>query len=116
MLFVNVLGADPYEQLMEGVTDVAYAGKEKLDGVETHHLTFKQPGFDWQLWIAADGKPFILKMQSNGSDDNKFEIVENYRNWKVDEAPAKDVFTFTPDKGAKKVEELSNDEGEDKDK
>jgi hypothetical protein len=115
MLFVNVLGADPYDQLMEGVTDCSYAGKVKLDGVEAHHLTFKQPQFDWELWVAAEGKPFILKFLSGHEEDgNKFNLVETYRNWKVDEAPAKDAFTFSAPKGAKKVDALSDGEGNDK--
>src|SRR5262249_18617628 len=62
MLFGNLLIDDPYETLMSGVTDCKLAGTEKIDGVEAHHLKFKQPEFDWELYIAAEGKPYILRM------------------------------------------------------
>ncbi len=105
MLFQNVLHENPYEQLMEGVTECSYAGKEKVDGVEAHHMKFKQDGFDWEMWVAAEGKPFVVKMASNFQNGGSF--VDVYRNWKLDDKPAKDVFKFTPAKDAEKVDSLA---------
>ncbi len=108
MLFANVLSADPYDALMTGVTECQYAGKEKVGGVDAHHLKFVQPGLDWELWVAAEGKPRVLKALSKlENGDRKVTITETYQNWKVDEPPAKDAFTFTPDKETKKVSEFS---------
>jgi hypothetical protein len=109
MLFVNVLNADPYEQLMDGVNSCSYAGKEKVGDAEAHHLKFSQDQFDWEMWVATEGKPVVLKMSSNRSaDDSKFTMVETYRNWKADAEPGKEAFSFTPPKDAKKVEELQD--------
>jgi hypothetical protein len=112
ILFQNVLADNPYEALMEGVTKCTYAGKEKVNGEETHHLKFEQPNLNWELWVAAEGKPYVLKVLSVLEGDNgKVSTIETYRNWKVDAEPAKDAFTFTPDGEAKKVKEIrsSND-------
>jgi len=110
ILFQNVLAEDPYEQLMEGVTAASYAGKEKVNGTDTHHLKFEQPGMNWELWIAAEGKPFVLKASSGRENDNgKMTTVETYKNWKVDAAPAKETFTYTPGTESKKVDQIGRD-------
>jgi hypothetical protein len=104
MLFQNVLSEDPYETLMDGVTSCSYAGKEKVNGAEAHHLKFEQKGLDWELWVAAEGQPVVLKAASTQEGgDVKATSVETYRNWKFDAAPPKDAFTFTPVAESKKV-------------
>jgi hypothetical protein len=107
MLFHNVLTGDANETLMDGVTACSYAGKEKLDGTEAHHLKFTQAEFNWEMWVAAEGKPFVLKMTNNRSaNDRTFNTVETYKNWKLD-APVDDkAFVFEAPKDAKKVDEL----------
>jgi hypothetical protein len=105
MLFGNLMIDDPYETLMSGVTDCSYAGMEKINGVQTHHLKFKQPGFDWELFVAAEGKPFVLRM-TNSRDDVKANTVETYTSWKIQDSMDKSTFAFTAPKDAKKVEEI----------
>jgi hypothetical protein len=107
MLFVNLLTEDPAGQLLEGVNSCTYAGKEKIGDVQAHHLKFSQEEFDWELWVAAEGKPFVLKMATKRSaDDGKFTLVETYRNWKLDGEPGKDTFSFSAPKDAKKVDKF----------
>jgi hypothetical protein len=104
MLFQNVLNENPYDALMEGVTACSYAGTEKVNGTEAHHLKFDQPGLKWELWVATTGKPVVLKALSNLEGGNgKATVVETYKNWKIDTPIAKDAFTFTPDAETKKV-------------
>jgi len=108
MLFGNIMIDDPYETLMSGVTECSLAGTEKIDGVETHRIKFKQPEFDWELYVAAEGKPFVLRMTNTRSgDDNKITTVETYKNWKIEDSVDKSRFAFTPPKDAKKVDEIN---------
>jgi hypothetical protein len=109
LLFQNVLSEDPYETLMSGVTAASYAGKEKVNGTEAHHLKFEQPGLNWELWVAAEGKPLVLKVASTLEGDNgKATSVETYKSWKVDAPLAKDAFSYTPGE-SKKVKEIGQD-------
>jgi hypothetical protein len=110
MLFWNVLADNPYDQLMEGVTSATFAGMEKVNGAEANHLKFEQEGLKWELWVAATGKPVILKFVSHGEGDAKTTCVETYQNWKVDGSPAKDTFAFSPGADAKKVKSLKEEE------
>jgi hypothetical protein len=107
MLFQNVLAEDPMEQLLEGVTEGKYVGKDKVGDKEAHHLAFKQPNLDWELWVSAGEHPFILKDKSVLTRPNaKVSTVETYSNWKLNPEFEKDPFSFKPPEGAKKVERL----------
>jgi hypothetical protein len=104
MLFQNLLTDEPYETLMDGVTECSYKGKEKVNETEAHHLAFAQPDMKWELWVAAEGKPLVLKASSTRDIENgKMTTVETYREWKVDDKPAKSIFSFTAPEGVKKV-------------
>ncbi len=111
MLFQNVLAKDPLEALLDGVTKGEHAGMEKVNGKECHHLKFVQENLDWELWVAAEGQPWVLKATSAQSfNGTKMTTVETYSNWKLDAEPAKDAFTFTPPEGSKKVKSLGRGE------
>jgi hypothetical protein len=107
MLFQNVLAEDPDEVLLDGVTSAAYAGTEVVGGTRAHHLRLRQPDLDWELRVAAEGKPFVLKVASTTpTEDGKVVTVETYKNWKLDGTPDRDAFTFTPPADARKVKSL----------
>lgn len=101
MLFANILGDDPADLLMQGVTNCSYVGMEKVDGTPVHRMKFSQPEFDWELWVAAEGKPYVLRMISTSMG---VKVTETYKNWKLNEAPAKELFTFKAPEGVTKVE------------
>jgi hypothetical protein len=116
MLFQNVLADDPAEALLDGVTKGEHAGMDKIDGKEAHHLKFQQEGLDWELWVAAEGQPWVLKASSTREGPNaKMVTVETYSKWKLNAEPTKDVFTFKSPEDAKKVKSLGRQKGEDDD-
>jgi hypothetical protein len=70
-------------------------------------MKFSQDQFDWEMWVAADGKPFVLRMTRKvDADDNKGTVDETYKNWTADTPIAKDSFTFSPPKDAAKVDDF----------
>jgi hypothetical protein len=96
------------------VTECSYAGKEKVGDVEAHHIKYKQPQFDWELWVAATGKPVVVKMATKQSGPGgSANYTETYSGWKFDAEPGKDTFTFKAPEGAKKVD-LPQNQGVDK--
>ena len=112
MLFGNVLADDPADILMQGVNSCSYVGKDQVDGAPVHRMKFSQDGFDWELWVAADGKPYVLRMIRTGEGPNgKITTTETYKNWKLDGAIDKDTFTFSAPSGAKKVDDFQEGQG-----
>jgi len=108
ILFGHILSDDPAELLMQGVNSCSYAGKDKVDGKDVHRLKFSQDQFDWELWVASEGDPYVLRLISTRErGDAKATTTENYSNWKLNGEPAKDLFTFAPPKDATKVDEFN---------
>jgi hypothetical protein len=70
MLFPNILTDDPAGSLMEGVNSCSYVGIDKVDGTPAHHMKFSQDQFDWEMWVASEGKPFVLRMTRSVDGDN----------------------------------------------
>jgi peroxiredoxin len=107
---------DPYAKLMEGVKTATYAGQETRDGVKSHHLKFTQDQFDWEMWIAAGGEPLIrrvvvdlTKSLANSPlaqqfKNQKLELTQDFRDWRIDRGVDEKSFAFEPHKGAQKVD------------
>jgi hypothetical protein len=112
MLFQNVLAEDPADALFENVTDGKFIGSEKIGDLDAHHLAFKQPNLDWELWVAASGSPFVLKAKSVAPvQGGKVTTVEMYTNWKLNPTFDKDLFQFKPPPDANKVDRLDGQRG-----
>ncbi|HMF13371.1 MAG TPA: DUF2092 domain-containing protein [Gemmataceae bacterium] len=106
-LFLNLLADDPYESLVDDVISCTYAGKEKVAGFETHHVKVVHPEVKWEAWIAAEGKPLVLKATTLVAvDEYRATTVETYENWKLDQPIDKKVFSFTVPADAEKVDVL----------
>ncbi len=107
ILVPNLLNDDPGDALVQGVNSCSYVGLDKVDGTSAHHMKFSQDQFDWEMWVAAEGKPFVLRMsQSVVGQNGKSAFTETYKNLTVDAPAGKDAFTFTPPKDAAKVDEF----------
>jgi len=103
----NLLTEDLYESLMDDIISCTYAGKEKVGDHEAHHVKVVHPEVKWELWIAAEAKPSVLKATSLVAvDEYRATTVETYKNWKFDEAPDQAAFTITPPADATKVDVL----------
>ena len=103
----DLLLSNAYDELMAATTEGKHVGMEKVGGKEAHHLTFKQPNLDWEIWVAAEGEPFVLKAKSVLETQNgKLSTIETYSNWKLNPDLNNDVFKFKAPEEAKKVDRL----------
>jgi hypothetical protein len=108
-LVPNLLAEDPYQALMDDVISCAYAGKENVGDVECHHVKVVHPEIRWEFWIAANGKPIVLKAATLiAVDEIRITAEERYGNWKIDEPPNKEAFTIVAPADATKVDELGS--------
>ena len=64
----------------------------------------RQPDREWEVWVAAAGKPFVLKVVTRlAAEEVRMVTVETYRNWQVDHQTDDAAFRFVPPADAKKV-------------
>jgi hypothetical protein len=103
----DLLYTDVYEGLMQDVTDGKYIGREKVGNVACHRLSFTGKDVDWEIWIEESEKrlprKYIIKSKTlEETPEAKIEITE----WTTDIKLKDNLFTFTPPKGAQKIEFL----------
>lgn len=108
---VDLLVSDPYAILSSGITSSGYHGTDFVQGVECHHLSFREDEVDWQLWVKTGDEPLPMKYVITtkwltGAPQYSVQLG----NWNLKPVIAADRFTFAVPKGATKLETLAVDE------
>jgi hypothetical protein len=57
----DLLFADPHAILSTGVENGTYLGTTYVNGIECHHLAFREDRVDWQLWVQSGDRPLPMK-------------------------------------------------------
>ena len=107
----DLLFADPYTVLSEGVDSIIYIGISYVNGVACHHLGFRETEVDWQLWIQTGDKPLPMKYVITSKWQTgapQYEI--RFRDWNTDPEIDEKLFTFSAPEGAEKLETMPLDE------
>ncbi len=110
----DLLFGDPYAILSSGVVRGAYIGTAYVNGVECHHLAFREDKVDWQLWVKTGNEPLPMKYVITSkwhTGAPQYEI--RLRDWDTKPRIKADQFTFTVPKGARRLETIPvNEMGE----
>jgi hypothetical protein len=95
------------EKMLKESSSGFVVGPSVVAGVKSTHLGFRGAEVDWQIWIEDGDKPlprkFILTSKKVAGEP-QFTIL--IRNWDVAPKLTNQEFSFTPPKGAKKIEFL----------
>jgi hypothetical protein len=102
--YADILVAEPYKVLAEGLTRAAYVGKSTIGGVITDHLVFANQGVEWQIWIGAEDHLPRLVYANYFDDISEPSYTVGFLNWKVDEPVPPETFVFRNTTQAVKVE------------
>jgi hypothetical protein len=107
----DLMVADPYEALMEGVERGAVIGTAYVDGVKCEHLAFRNSVVDWQIWISMGDRPLPMKYvittkRLTGAPEYSLRMT----NWVMDPSLKDSEFAFAPPPGVRKVEQINSNE------
>jgi hypothetical protein len=95
------------ERMLKESTSGFVVGPSVVASVKCTHLAFRGAEVDWQIWIEDGDKPlprkFILTSKKVAGEPQFTVII---RNWDLAPKLANQEFSFTPPKGAKKIEFL----------
>ncbi len=110
----DLLFADPYAILSSGVVRGVYLGTAYVNGVECHHLAFRENKVDWQLWVKAGEEPLPMKYVITTKWQTAApQYTVELRDWNRKPRIKGDQFTFTVAKGARRLETIPvNEMGE----
>jgi hypothetical protein len=107
----DLLFADPYAILSSGVENGVYIGIAYVNGVECHHLAFREAKVDWQLWVKAGDKPLPMKYVITSKwVTGAPQYSVRFRDWNTKPQIGANQFTFTVPKGAMKLETMTVNE------
>ncbi|MEA5448399.1 DUF2092 domain-containing protein [Leptolyngbya sp. CCNP1308] len=110
----DLLFSDTYAVLMEGVTSSRYLGTGYINGVEVHHLAFREDDVDWQLWVQTGDRPLPMKyVITTKWLTGAPQYETRLRDWNTSPQIANNRFTFTAPAGAARLETLPTSELED---
>ena len=102
--------ADPFPGLMTDVTAGAYMGTAYVNGIECHHLAFRAPKVDWQIWVQTGDRPLPMKyvIATKWITGSPTYSVR-FRDWDTAPAIEAERFKFVPPEGTKRLEEFPVD-------
>lgn len=101
---LDLLYSDGGLALLEGVTSAAVLGSRRIAGRDCHHLAFRAPGVDWQIWIEKGERPFPCRyvITTTGVEGAPTSAV-TFHTWETGVELPDSLFTFTPPEGARPI-------------
>ena len=101
----DLIYSNAYNILMENVNSGFYVGISIVDGVNCHHLAYRDDEVDWQIWIEDGDKPlpkkFVITTKwLTGAPQYTISV----KSWDLSPKLKDDMFTFVPPKDAQKIE------------
>jgi hypothetical protein len=88
----------------KALTSAHYIGKAQVGGQTTSHYAFRQPGVDWQIWIADGAKPMPLRVLIVASKDPARPQFRADLAWNTAPQFDKAAFAFVPPKNARLID------------
>lgn len=110
----DLLFADPYAILADGVESSTYMGTAYVNGIECYHLAFRERDVDWQIWVQTGDTPLPMKYVITtkwitGSPQYQVRL----RDWDTNPDIADGQFVFSPPADATQLDALPASELED---
>jgi hypothetical protein len=102
--FVDLLVADPYARLTEGLSGALLVGQSTIEAVVTDHLAFSGSGVDWEIWIGSKDKlPRLMIVHYRGGERQP-TFMATFSDWKLGAPIPAATFNAVIPKGAVKIE------------
>jgi hypothetical protein len=100
----DLLFADPYKVLTEGVQTGTFDGTHRVGNTRCQHLAFTGAAVDWQIWIEAGDKPLPRRLAIRFKQaPNAPRYTANLDDWNTAPQVSDASFTFTPPADAQKI-------------
>jgi hypothetical protein len=103
----DLLYSDAYDGMTWDMTEAMYVGLESIGSVKAHHLAFRTPSIDFQVWVGDGDLPLpykyiITTKWTTAAPQFGVELTD----WNVSPTIDDAVFSFSPPPSARKIEFL----------
>ena len=100
----DLLVANPDSRLAQNLTSQTYVGRILVRGIPCHHLAFRTPEVDWEIWIEDGPKPLPRRLAlTDKSVKGLPQMTANLSDWYLAPQFSADFFTFKPPQNAQKI-------------
>ncbi|MTW21306.1 DUF2092 domain-containing protein [Allochromatium palmeri] len=100
----DLLATDPASRLVQDLKSRTYVGRILVDGVPCHHLAFRTPDLDWEIWIEAGPKPLPRRLLlTDRGVEGAPTLMANLTDWDVSPSFARGFFEFKPPANAQRI-------------
>ena len=104
MPVADLLFADPQSRLVQNLKSETYVGRILVRGVICHHLAFRTPEVDWEIWIEDGPRPLPRRLTLiDKSVEGSPAMSAALTDWDVAPQFTADLFTFNPPPNAQKI-------------
>lgn len=104
MPIADLLFADPQSRLVQNLESETYVGRILVRGVVCHHLAFRTPEVDWEIWIEDGPRPLPRRLiLTDKSVEGSPQMAAALTDWDVAPQFATDLFAFNPPPNAEKI-------------
>ena len=104
----DLVYANAYDILMDGVTQSFVVGKSVIEGVRCDQLAFRAPHVDLQVWVQEGPRPLVRRYVITTRDlPNAPQFAVTVTKWNLQPKFGPQTFSFVPPSGHKKVEFLA---------
>jgi len=102
--YADLLIAEPYAAMSDGLEAALYVGQSTIDGTRTNHLAFSNEKVDWQIWIGiADHLPrLVVATYLDDVSEPSYTVV--FRHWKLNDPVNASEFVYNNTTKAAQVE------------
>ena len=107
LAITDLLVANPDSRLGQNLTAETYVGRVLVRGVPCHHLAFRTPEVDWEIWIEDGPKPLPRRLVlTDQSVEGSPQMTAALSDWNLAPSFSADFFTFKPPQNAQKIKFL----------
>jgi hypothetical protein len=101
----DLIYANAYDILMDGVTQSFVVGKSVIEGVRCDQLAFRAPHVDLQVWVQEGPQPLVRRFVITTRDlPNAPQFAVTMTKWNLQPKFDARTFRFVPPDGHKKVD------------
>ncbi|MEM1330950.1 MAG: DUF2092 domain-containing protein [Planctomycetota bacterium] len=103
----DLMYENPAVSMTSEVVESRYLGVVPLDGVPCHHLSFRQDGLEWQMWVAAGVHPTPLRLVIHYTDRPGTPRFSASLAWTLNQTQFDEsAFTFSPSEGYRAIDDI----------
>ncbi len=100
----DLLVANPDSRLAQKISSATYVGRILVRGVPCHHLAFRTPEVDWEIWVEDGPKPLPRRLAlTDKSVKGSPQMMAALSDWNLTPSFSADDFTFRPPQTAQKI-------------